>query len=139
MPRRMLKIIERKSKILKDMSQPMIASVEKTCKPRSNHAIPNANLTDCFQEFVNAITSSLLTEFWNSSWTRLLSANKREAPDVVPTSVVQIQSRNPNPEPNVAPVVAPASSIAGNSISSRKYDEGRKEKSLTIKIDRIVL
>ncbi|GKF88946.1 hypothetical protein Tco_0262909, partial [Tanacetum coccineum] len=38
--------------------------------------------------------------------------------------VVQIQSRNPNPEPNVAPVVTPTSIP----FPSRRNDERRKEK-----------
>ncbi|GJU05992.1 hypothetical protein Tco_1122422 [Tanacetum coccineum] len=48
---------------------------------------------------------------------------KRSTEDVQPP-VVQIQSRNPNPEPNVAPVVTPASIP----FPSRRNDEKRKEK-----------
>ncbi|GJT76074.1 hypothetical protein Tco_1042799 [Tanacetum coccineum] len=45
--------------------------------------------------------------------------------------VVQIQSRNPNPEPNVAPVVAPVVTPvpkASIPFPSRRNDERRKEK-----------
>ncbi|GJR58551.1 reverse transcriptase domain-containing protein [Tanacetum coccineum] len=53
-------------------------------------------------------------------------ANNRSTEDVQPP-VVQIQSRNPNPEPNVAPVVTliPKASIP---FPSRRNDERRKEK-----------
>ncbi|GKA53586.1 hypothetical protein Tco_0746901 [Tanacetum coccineum] len=44
-----------------------------------------------------------------------------------PTFVVQIQSRNPNPEPNVAPVVTPIPK-ASIPFPSRRNDERRKEK-----------
>ncbi|GJS39045.1 hypothetical protein Tco_0564088 [Tanacetum coccineum] len=50
--------------------------------------------------------------------------------DVQPP-VVQIQSRNPNPEPNVAPVVAPVVTLipkASIPFPSRRNDERRKEK-----------
>ncbi|GKE99009.1 hypothetical protein Tco_0022360, partial [Tanacetum coccineum] len=51
-------------------------------------------------------------------------ANNGSTEDVQPP-VVQIQSRNPNPEPNVAPVVTPKASIP---FPSRRNDERRKEK-----------
>ncbi|GJS48822.1 reverse transcriptase domain-containing protein, partial [Tanacetum coccineum] len=57
-------------------------------------------------------------------------ANNGSTEDVQPP-VVQIQSRNPNPEPNVAPVVAPVvTPIPKASIPfpSRRNDERRKEK-----------
>ncbi|GKD91602.1 hypothetical protein Tco_1367109 [Tanacetum coccineum] len=57
-------------------------------------------------------------------------ANNRSTEDVQPP-VVQIQSRNPNPEPYVAPVVAPVvAPIPKASIPfpSRRNDERRKEK-----------
>ncbi|GJZ89384.1 hypothetical protein Tco_0661166 [Tanacetum coccineum] len=50
-------------------------------------------------------------------------ANNGSTEDVQPP-VVQIQSRNPNPEPNIAPVVTPASIP----FPSRRNDEKRKEK-----------
>ncbi|GKG52175.1 hypothetical protein Tco_0547050, partial [Tanacetum coccineum] len=53
----------------------------------------------------------------------------KDTEDVQPP-VVQIQSRNPNPEPNVAPVVAPVvTPIPKASIPfpSRRNDERRKE------------
>ncbi|GJU50458.1 reverse transcriptase domain-containing protein [Tanacetum coccineum] len=49
--------------------------------------------------------------------------NNGSTEDVQPP-VVQIQTRNPNPEPNVAPVVTPASIP----FPSRRNDEKRKEK-----------
>ncbi|GJT29371.1 reverse transcriptase domain-containing protein [Tanacetum coccineum] len=55
--------------------------------------------------------------------TRCHPANNGSTEDVQPP-VVQIQSRNPNPEPNVAPVVTPASIP----FPSRRNDERRKEK-----------
>ncbi|GJV19378.1 reverse transcriptase domain-containing protein [Tanacetum coccineum] len=57
-------------------------------------------------------------------------ANNGSTKDVQPP-VVQIQSRNPNPEPNVAPVVTPVvTPIPKASIPfpSRRNDERRKEK-----------
>ncbi|GJR13541.1 hypothetical protein Tco_0796193 [Tanacetum coccineum] len=53
-------------------------------------------------------------------------ANNGSTEDVQPP-VVQIQSRNPNPEPNVAPVVAPIPK-ASIPFPSRRNDERRKEK-----------
>ncbi|GJV38537.1 reverse transcriptase domain-containing protein [Tanacetum coccineum] len=53
-------------------------------------------------------------------------ANNGSTEDVQPP-VVQIQSRNPNPEPNVAPVVAPVPK-ASIPFPSRRNDERRKEK-----------
>ncbi|GJW34183.1 hypothetical protein Tco_0054215, partial [Tanacetum coccineum] len=49
--------------------------------------------------------------------------NNGSTEDIQPP-VVQIQSRNPNPEPNVAPDVTPASIP----FPSRRNDEKRKEK-----------
>ncbi|GKD85097.1 reverse transcriptase domain-containing protein [Tanacetum coccineum] len=53
-------------------------------------------------------------------------ANNGSTEDVQPP-VVQIQSRNPNPEPNVAPVVTPIPK-ASIPFPSRRNDERRKEK-----------
>ncbi|GJR39696.1 hypothetical protein Tco_1215380 [Tanacetum coccineum] len=53
-------------------------------------------------------------------------ANNGSTKDVQPP-VVQIQSRNPNPEPNVAPVVTPIPK-ASIPFPSRRNDERRKEK-----------
>ncbi|GJV75348.1 hypothetical protein Tco_1506932, partial [Tanacetum coccineum] len=53
-------------------------------------------------------------------------ANNGSTEDVQPP-VVQIQSRNPNPEPNVAPVVTPVHK-ASIPFPSRRNDERRKEK-----------
>ncbi|GJS02077.1 hypothetical protein Tco_0318585 [Tanacetum coccineum] len=52
--------------------------------------------------------------------------NNGSTEDVQPP-VVQIQSRNPNPEPNVAPVVTPVPK-ASIPFPSRRNDEKRKEK-----------
>ncbi|GJU05499.1 hypothetical protein Tco_1121929 [Tanacetum coccineum] len=53
-------------------------------------------------------------------------ANNGSTEDVQPP-VVQIQSRNPNPEPNVAPVIPPVPK-ASIPFPSRRNDERRKEK-----------
>ncbi|GJT27440.1 reverse transcriptase domain-containing protein [Tanacetum coccineum] len=53
-------------------------------------------------------------------------ANNRSTEDVQPP-IVQIQSRNPNPEPNVFPVDTPIPK-ASISFPSRRNDERRKEK-----------
>ncbi|GJR83646.1 reverse transcriptase domain-containing protein [Tanacetum coccineum] len=53
-------------------------------------------------------------------------ANNGSTEDVQPP-VVQIQTRNPNPEPNVAPVVPPVPK-ASIPFPSRRNDERRKEK-----------
>ncbi|GJS41171.1 reverse transcriptase domain-containing protein [Tanacetum coccineum] len=53
-------------------------------------------------------------------------ANNGSTEDVQPP-VVQIQTRNPNPEPNVAPVVTPIPK-ASIPFPSRRNDERRKEK-----------
>ncbi|GKG62421.1 hypothetical protein Tco_0634194, partial [Tanacetum coccineum] len=56
-------------------------------------------------------------------------ADNRSTENVQPP-VVQIQSRNPNPEPNVAPVVTPIPTPipkASISFPSRRNDERRKE------------
>ncbi|GJS31021.1 hypothetical protein Tco_0491641 [Tanacetum coccineum] len=55
-----------------------------------------------------------------------IHANNGSTEDVQP-HVVQIQSRNPNPEPNVAPVVTPIPK-ASIPFPSRRNDERRKEK-----------
>ncbi|GJU89890.1 hypothetical protein Tco_1302313 [Tanacetum coccineum] len=53
-------------------------------------------------------------------------ANNGSTEDVQPP-VVQIQSRNPNPEPNVSPVDTPIPK-ASIPFPSRRNDERRKEK-----------
>ncbi|GJT03956.1 reverse transcriptase domain-containing protein [Tanacetum coccineum] len=53
-------------------------------------------------------------------------ANNGSTEDVQPP-VVQIQTRNPNPEPNVAPVITPVPK-ASIPFPSRRNDERRKEK-----------
>ncbi|GKF53499.1 hypothetical protein Tco_0160409, partial [Tanacetum coccineum] len=53
----------------------------------------------------------------------MLPTNNGSTKDIQPP-VVQIQSRNPNPEPNVAPVVTPVPIP----FPSRRNDEKRKDK-----------
>ncbi|GJW60098.1 reverse transcriptase domain-containing protein [Tanacetum coccineum] len=102
-----------------DMSTAMIAVLRKSQKPRSKPAIPNGNLTDHgFQNIFNhdaEVTKDTMPP-----------ANNGSTEDVQPP-VVQIQSRNPNPEPNVAPVVTPVPK-ASIPFPSRRNDERRKEK-----------
>ncbi|GJW60391.1 hypothetical protein Tco_0109726 [Tanacetum coccineum] len=92
-----------------------------------------ANLTDMLSKFVTANTAS-------TSGSGTLPGNtvtnpkedlKADAYEDVQPPVVQIQSRNPNPEPNVAPVVAPVVTPvpkASIPFPSRRNDERRKEK-----------
>ncbi|GJU66487.1 hypothetical protein Tco_1252746 [Tanacetum coccineum] len=90
-----------------------------------------ANLTDMLSKFVTANTAS-------TSGSGTLPGNTVTNPkedlkgittehETVQPPVVQIQSRNPNPEPNVAPVDTqiPKASIP---FPSRRNDERRKEK-----------
>ncbi|GJQ97588.1 reverse transcriptase domain-containing protein [Tanacetum coccineum] len=97
-----------------------------------------ANLTDkFFQDLYTANTPSTIRsesylEAPDAEVTKdtMPPANNGSTEDVQPP-VVQIQSRNPNPEPNVAPVVAPVvTPIPKASIPfpSRRNDERRKEK-----------
>ncbi|GJZ73292.1 hypothetical protein Tco_0637438 [Tanacetum coccineum] len=87
-----------------------------------------ANLTDMLSKFVTANTAS-------TSGSGTLPGNtvtnpkedlKGSTEDVQPP-VVQIQTRNPNPEPNVTPVVTPAPK-ASIPFPSRRNDERRKKK-----------
>ncbi|GJR40747.1 hypothetical protein Tco_1216431 [Tanacetum coccineum] len=83
-----------------------------------------ANLTDMPFKLYTAILAS-------HSGSGLLPdtmppANNGSTEDVQPP-VVQIQTRNPNPEPNVAPVVTPVPK-ASIPFPSRRNDERRKEK-----------
>ncbi|GJR12725.1 reverse transcriptase domain-containing protein [Tanacetum coccineum] len=57
----------------------------------------------------------------------MLLLNNGSTEDVVQPPVVQIQSRNQNPEPNVAPVIPPVPK-ASIPFPSRRNDERRKEK-----------
>ncbi|GKD23657.1 hypothetical protein Tco_1225360 [Tanacetum coccineum] len=81
-----------------------------------------ANLTDMLSKFVTANTAS--TSGSGTLPGNTITNPKEDLKDVQPP-VVQIQSRNPNPEPNVAPVMTPASIP----FPSRRNDEKRKEKS----------
>ncbi|GKF47390.1 hypothetical protein Tco_0137192 [Tanacetum coccineum] len=84
-----------------------------------------ANLTDMLSKFVTANTASLLPvlELFLDT---MPSANNGSTEGVQPP-VVQIQSRNLNPEPNVAPVVTPIPKASIPFPSRRNY-ERRKEK-----------
>ncbi|GJX39675.1 reverse transcriptase domain-containing protein [Tanacetum coccineum] len=82
-----------------------------------------ANLTDMLSKFVTANTASLVLELFLDT---MPPANNGSTEDVQPP-VVQIQSRNPNPEPTVAPVVTPIPK-ASIPFPSRRNDEKRKEK-----------
>ncbi|GJT64125.1 reverse transcriptase domain-containing protein [Tanacetum coccineum] len=83
-----------------------------------------ANLTDRLSKFVTANTTS--TSGSELFLDTMPPANNGSTEDVQPP-VVQIQSRNPNPEPNVAPVVTPVPK-ASIPFPSRRNDERRKEK-----------
>ncbi|GJV36921.1 hypothetical protein Tco_1409398 [Tanacetum coccineum] len=89
-----------------------------------------ANLTDSFQ-IGCCYTASLPTCKAVNHDTEVTKdtmppANNGSTEDVQPP-VVQIQSRNQNPEPNVAPVVTPVPK-ASIPFPSRRNDEKRKEK-----------
>ncbi|GKF82373.1 hypothetical protein Tco_0244029, partial [Tanacetum coccineum] len=100
-----------------------------------------ANLTDMLSKFVTANTASTsdsgtlpgpkaVNHDAEVTKDTMPPANNGSIEDVQPP-VVQIQSRNPNPEPNVAPVVSPVvTPIPKASIPfpSRRNDERRKEK-----------
>ncbi|GJT67196.1 hypothetical protein Tco_1018676 [Tanacetum coccineum] len=82
-----------------------------------------ANLTDMLSKFVTANTAS-------TSGSGTLPGNtvtnpKEDLKGRQPP-VVQIQSRNPNPEPNVAPVVTPVPK-ASIPFPSRRNDEGARK------------
>ncbi|GJR88557.1 hypothetical protein Tco_0212568 [Tanacetum coccineum] len=104
-----------------------------------------ANLTDMLSKFVTANTASTsgsgtlpgntitnpkedLKVNHDAEVTKdtMPPANNGSTEDVQPP-VVQIQTRNPNPEPNVAPDVAPIPK-ASIPFPSRRNDEKRKEK-----------
>ncbi|GJT30210.1 reverse transcriptase domain-containing protein [Tanacetum coccineum] len=85
-----------------------------------------ANLTDMLSKFVTANTASTSGSGTLLFLDTMPPANNGSTEDVQPP-VVQIQSRNPNPEPNVAPVVTPVPK-ASIPFPSRRNDERRKEK-----------
>ncbi|GJZ36321.1 reverse transcriptase domain-containing protein [Tanacetum coccineum] len=95
-----------------------------------------ANLTDMLSKFVTANTASTsgsgtlpgntVTNPKEDLKDTMPPANNGSTEDVQPP-VIQIQSRNPNPEPNVAPVVTPIPK-ASIPFPSRRNDERRKEK-----------
>ncbi|GJR67731.1 hypothetical protein Tco_0013796 [Tanacetum coccineum] len=88
-------------------------------KPGSKTCIPNVQFNDMLSKFVTANTAS-------TSGHDAFLANNGSTEDVQPP-VVQVQTRNPNPEPNVAPVVTPVPK-ASIPFPSRRNDERRKEK-----------
>ncbi|GKA98359.1 hypothetical protein Tco_0826296 [Tanacetum coccineum] len=93
-----------------------------------------ANLTDMLSKFVTANTAStsgsgtLPVQSIDTEVTKdtMPPANNGSTEDVN-QPVVQIQTRDPNPEPNVAPVVTPIPK-ASIPFPSRRNDERRKEK-----------
>ncbi|GJT75966.1 reverse transcriptase domain-containing protein [Tanacetum coccineum] len=103
--------------------------------------IPNAEMTDMLSKFVTANTTStsgfgtlpgpkasIMTPEVTKDTMPICNNGSTETPK---PPVVQIQSRNPNPEPNVAPVVAPVVTPvpkASIPFPSRRNDERRKEK-----------
>ncbi|GJS13353.1 hypothetical protein Tco_0407825 [Tanacetum coccineum] len=104
--------------------------VEKTANTKSKPAFPKwqSGMT-CFQTFVTANNSFYVTVLETSSWTRASTpqCNNGKHPKSSKPPVVQIQSRNPNPEPNVSPVDTPIPK-ASILFPSRRNDERRKEK-----------
>ncbi|GKA66722.1 putative RNA-directed DNA polymerase [Tanacetum coccineum] len=88
-----------------------------------------ANLTDMLSKFVTANTAS--TSGSGNSSGNMFPKPKGDLKVIttrnVQPPVVQIQSRNQNPEPNVAPVVTPIPK-ASIPFPSRRNDEKRKEK-----------
>ncbi|GJR88135.1 reverse transcriptase domain-containing protein [Tanacetum coccineum] len=100
-----------------------------------------ANLTDMLSKFVTANTASTsgsgtlpgpkaVNNDAEVTKDTMPPANNGSTEDVQPP-VVQIQSRNPNPEPSVAPVIAPVVTPvpkASIPFPSRRNDERRKEK-----------
>ncbi|GJR03033.1 hypothetical protein Tco_0526017 [Tanacetum coccineum] len=93
-----------------------------------------AKLTDMLSKFVTANSLFYIRFLETLPDTEVTKdtmppANNGSTEDVQPP-VVQIQSRNPNPEPNVAPVVTPVPK-ASIPFPSRRNDE-RRRKSLTI-------
>ncbi|GJV92835.1 hypothetical protein Tco_1540648 [Tanacetum coccineum] len=97
------------------------AVVRNMPKPGSKTCIPNVQFNDMLSKFVTANTAS-------TSGHDAFLANNGSTEDVQPP-VVQVQTRNPNPEPNVAPVVTPVPK-ASIPFPSRRNDERRKEKEL---------
>ncbi|GJR46142.1 hypothetical protein Tco_1314245 [Tanacetum coccineum] len=101
-------------------------AVLKTCKTTGQNLQSQMTnfWTDMLSKFVT--TNTALLPFWNSALDTMPPANNGSTEDVQPP-VVQIQSRNPNPEPNVSPVDTPIPK-ASIPFPSRRNDERRKEK-----------
>ncbi|GJU40624.1 hypothetical protein Tco_1193581 [Tanacetum coccineum] len=123
--------------ILKDMSQPNDAVFEKHAKPSQNLQSQLANLTVCLQNLLLANTAfyfvlglfpgpKAVNQDVEVTKDTMPPTNNGSTENVQPP-VVQIQTRNPNPEPNVAPVVTPVPK-ASIPFPSRRNDERRKEK-----------
>ncbi|GJX72689.1 hypothetical protein Tco_0309860 [Tanacetum coccineum] len=125
-----------------------VKAVEQSCVTcGGGHSYQNCPATnsniyhDNIQEYVSRKLSFYVPVLGNSSGTllqpkgrfkrsRCLLANNGSTKDVQPP-VVQIQSRNLNPEPNVSPVVAPVVTPIPKALipfPSRRNDERRKEK-----------
>ncbi|GJR88564.1 hypothetical protein Tco_0212575 [Tanacetum coccineum] len=113
--------------------QAAAANFNKVLQPVVNQPIVIKDLllrhTGCQTDLERYVTAMMHfpLPFWNSSGT-LLPTKGRFKARRRPTPVVQIlQSRNPNPEPTVAPVVTPIPK-ASIPFPSRRNDEKRKEK-----------
>ncbi|GJS35174.1 hypothetical protein Tco_0533556 [Tanacetum coccineum] len=125
------------------LSQANRCSVKKHAKPRNSLSILHnpqmANLTDMLSKFVTANTAStsgsgtlpgntVTNPKEDLKGTRMCTSRLiTEAPKDVQPPVFKIQSRNPNPEPNVAPVVTPIPK-ASIPFPSKRNDENRREK-----------
>ncbi|GJX29067.1 reverse transcriptase domain-containing protein [Tanacetum coccineum] len=98
--------------------------------PATNSNIYHDNIQDFYVPVLGNSSGTLLQPKGRFKRSRCLLANNGSTKDVQPP-VVQIQSRNLNPEPNVAPVVAPVVTPIPKALipfPSRRNDERRKEK-----------
>ncbi|GJT97689.1 reverse transcriptase domain-containing protein [Tanacetum coccineum] len=148
MPRECLKIIESKSKVRQSRNKAVVAKMSTSS---STQAVSSdvAELKDMVRALIldrknqtpvrprrfkgittrcGVTSKDRKTLFMRSRCKRtpMPPANNGSTEDVQPP-VVQIQTRNPNPEPNVAPVVTPVPK-ASIPFPSRRNDEKRKEK-----------
>ncbi|GKG13412.1 hypothetical protein Tco_0350372, partial [Tanacetum coccineum] len=101
-----------------------------TASTSGSGTFPGNTVTNPKEDLKGITTRSGITNDTEVTKDTMPPANNGSTEDVQPF-VVQIQSRNPNPEPNVAPVVAPiVTPVPKASIPfpSRRNDERRKEK-----------
>ncbi|GJU52785.1 reverse transcriptase domain-containing protein [Tanacetum coccineum] len=118
MPRECLKIIESKSKLSTSGSGTLPGNTVTNPKEDLKGITTRSGVTIQGPKAINHDTEVTKDT--------MPPANNGSTEDVQPP-VVQIQSRNPNPEPNVAPVVTPIPK-ASIPFPSRRNDERRKEK-----------